>query len=268
MLTPMLSLRRARQLLQPRLRREAGLFLAEGPHLLAAALAASTPLRTIYATERAALEGETGRLVQAAREVGIPIDVIPDADLASLTETDSPQGVVSVAAIPEPTHRLFASEESAARDAGLWLHLDGVQDPGNVGTLLRAAEAFGLRGAVAGKGTADPWSGKVVRAAQGAHFRLEIRAERYDHVETAAFLDGLSAVGGELWTTSLDGEDVYASPPPPETCVLTVGNEARGVRPFVAARAVRSLRIPQRGAADSLNVAMAATVVLSWMTRA
>ncbi len=267
----MLSVRRARQLLQPRLRREAGLFLAEGPHLLAAALAAGTSLRTVYATERASSQGETGALIAEAASRGVPVDVLPDVDLAGLTATETPQGVVAVAAIPEPPRAPFGDPDANPRGGsaagGLWLYLDAVQDPGNVGTLLRSAEAFGLRGALLGKGTADPWSSKVVRSAQGAHFRLPVLAERYAHFEPASLLAALSEQGGEVWTTALDGEDVYQVPPPPASCVLVVGNEAHGVRAYLDAQAARRVRVPQRGSADSLNVAMATTVVLSWLTQ-
>ena len=159
---------------------------------------------------------------------------------------------MAVVAVPGPPPRPFEAP-------GLWLLLDEVQDPGNVGTLLRAAEAFGARGAMATPGTADLWSGKVVRSAQGAHFRLTLLAA------ASALLDEFRAAGGEVWAAAVDGESVYGAPPPPPLCALALGNEARGLTSDVLARAVRRVSVPQRGRADSLNVAMAGSVLLSWM---
>jgi RNA methyltransferase, TrmH family len=172
----------------------------------------------------------------------------------SICDTDTPQGIVAVVAMPEAPAAPFAA-------AGAWLLLDEVQDPGNVGTLLRAAEAFGARGALATEGTADLFSGKVVRSAQGAHFRLTLLAA------APATLDAFAAAGGAVWAAAADGESVYAAPRPPALFALALGNESRGVSDAVARRAVRSVAVPQRGRADSLNVAMAGSVLLSWLTR-
>jgi TrmH family RNA methyltransferase len=109
-------------------------------------------------------------------------------------------------------------------------------------------------------GTADFFSGKVVRSAQGAHFRLALLPAEPE------ILDGFLAVGGVVWAAATDGESVYAAPAPPPLCALALGNEIRGVSPEIAARAARRVGVPQRGRADSLNVAMAGSVLLSAIT--
>src|SRR5204863_3565318 len=123
--------------------------------------------------------------------------VVTGRELLCLCDTDTPQGIVAVVAMGDPPADPFAAP-------GLWLVLDEVQDPGNVGTLLRAAEAFGARGVMATAGTADLWSGKVVRAGQGAHFRLTLVPDAEPR------LPEFASAGGVLWAATLDGEDVLA----------------------------------------------------------
>ncbi len=244
---------RARELLRAKNRREEGSFLAEGPHVVTDALDAGAGVLAAFASHESAVRPEIDELLARADAAGATIYVVTGRELLSICDTDTPQGIVAVVKTPEPSARPFATP-------GTWLLLDEVQDPGNVGTLLRAAEAFGARGALATTGTADLWSGKVVRSAQGAHFRLTLLAA------TAELLDEFASAGGAVWAASTGGESVYAAPAPPALCALALGNEIRGVSEPIAARAARTVSVPQRGRADSLNVAMAGSVLLSWMT--
>jgi TrmH family RNA methyltransferase len=224
---PAYSLSRARRLLQPKHRRGSGLFLAEGPHLLVDALdAGRLPLQVFVSS------GELGTgpkaAVERARTAGVSVRWVEDRDL-------------------------------------MWLLLDGVGDPGNAGTLLRAADAFGAAGALALQGTVDLWSAKTVRAGQGAHLRLAVLQE--EGLLGLERLDDFRAAGGELWAADRDGEPVYDAPPAPPLVMLAVGNEARGLSDASAGAAARRVCVPQNGPADSLNVAMAGTVLLSWLAR-
>ena len=244
---------RARDLLRAKNRREEGLFLAEGPHVVSDALEQGAELEAAFASHESAAKPEIGELLGRADAAGATVYVVTGRELLSICDTDTPQGIVAVVAMPEPPASPFASP-------GMWLLLDEVQDPGNVGTLLRAAEALGARGAMATEGTADFFSGKVVRSAQGAHFRLSLLSA------TAERLDEFAAAGGEIWAAATDGESVYDAPPPPDLTALALGNEIRGVSAGVSGRASRRVSVPQRGRADSLNVAMAGSVLLSWIT--
>lgn len=249
---------RALELTRPAGRRESGHFLAEGPHVVAEALDAGADVRALFVVHEGETDDELLGLARRAGNARAEVHAITARELAKLADTRTPQGVVAVVRTPEPPAEPF-------REPGLWLLLDAVQDPGNVGTLLRSAEAFGARGAIAGPGTADLWSGKVLRGAQGAHFRLAL-LDVADATELAAVLDSFAAAGGELWAATQDGGNVYESPRPPARTMLALGNEARGLDGPLVERAKRRVAVPQRGRAESLNVAMAGSILLSWLS--
>jgi TrmH family RNA methyltransferase len=142
------------------------------------------------------------------------------------------------------------------------LALDGVQDPGNVGTILRTALALGAAGVVALPGTADLWGPKALRGAMGAPFRLPAV-----HAAADEFLAWVREAGVELWTTDVGGDDVRRLGPPARPAVLLLGNEGAGVRDDLAGRAARRVAIPIGAGAESLNVAVAAGILLHEVTR-
>jgi TrmH family RNA methyltransferase len=245
---------RALDLTRPAGRRASGHFLAEGPHVVAEAIEARASVKAVFAAHEAESDEEMAAILQRAHRVGADVHVVPARDLAKLADTRTPQGLIAVVALPDVPADPFAAP-------GPWLLLDEIQDPGNVGTLLRSAEAFGALGVVAGPGTADLWSGKVLRSAQGAHFRLVLLDG-----DVAPHLDAFERAGGELWAATRDGGSVYDVPAPPARVMLALGNEARGLADDVLARARRRVSVPQRGRAESLNVAMAGSVLLSWLS--
>ena len=244
---------RARELLRAKNRREEGCFLGEGRHVVADALAENAVVEAVFASHESAERPEIAELSDRAAAADATIYVVTGRELLSICDTDTPQGIVAVVRFPDEPVAPFAQP-------GVWIVLDEVQDPGNVGTMLRAAEAFGARGALATTGTADLFSGKVVRSAQGAHFRLALMPATEERV------DEFSAAGGALWAAVTGAESVYDAPPAPPLVALALGNEIRGLSAPLLARAARRVAVPQRGRADSLNVAMAGSVLLSWMT--
>jgi TrmH family RNA methyltransferase len=142
------------------------------------------------------------------------------------------------------------------------LVLDGVQDPGNVGTLIRTAFALGAAGGILLPGTAEPSNPKVMRAAMGATFRLPWA------VATAGEFRGwVRETDAAVWAGAADGTPVHRLSPP-ERLVLVVGNEGAGVRPEVRELARVSVAVPLARGAESLNVAVAAGIVLFEVTRA
>lgn len=232
-------------------REREGRFLAEGVRVVEELVEAGLSPELVLISPGAE-ETERGRRLAAALE-GRAVRRVSDGELARLAATETPQGILVVASIPR-------AELPDAGGSGALLVLDGVQDPGNVGTLMRTASAFGVSGVVALPGTADPWSPKVVRASAGTCFRLPV-------VQTAA--DTLLAWAARESYTVL-GADAVGTPaedtPVPDRLALVLGNEGAGLSPEIAAGVDARVAIPMRGA-ESLNVAVAAGILLYLMTR-
>ncbi len=252
------SLTRARKLLQSRNRRRSGQFLAEGPHVVREAIRAGLVPLEVFVSEDAS-SAEVQGIADELLGKGVRVHMLAPRELQEIADTRTPQGLVAVIPEPSPPVDPFGTP-------GLWLLLDRVQDPGNVGTLLRAAEAFGAKGVLARRGTVDLWSGKTVRAGQGAHFYLSLIQSAPGEDEQDP-LDAFIAAGGEIWAAEASGEPLYDAPPPPPLCMVAVGNEAGGLDDDLAAKFARRIAVPQRGRTESLNVAVAGAVVLSWLLR-
>ena len=228
----------------PRGRRDAGRFAAEGPTLLDEAARSGLRPHEIYATA----DG-LGRFDASRWEaVGVGVYVVPDRAFARLSDVETPTGVLAVFDLPRHTVAAVLAASGAV------LLLAGVNDPGNAGTLVRSAEAFGAGGVVFGRGGADPFSPKVIRAAMGSIFRLPVAS-----ADAGELLAAAAAAGRPVVATDLEGEDLRVVGIP-ANAVLAVGNERRGVRDWLP-RWDRAVRIPQR-AAESLNAAVAGSIVL------
>ncbi len=233
-------------------RERRGLALAEGVRLVEEALAAGVAIRG--AAVSPALEGTTrGTALKAALAARrIPLEELSLAELDELADTEHPQGIVAVI---EP--RRWTLDELPA-GPGVMLVLDAVQDPGNVGTILRTAHALGAAGVVALKGTADLVNPKVLRGSMGAAFRFPVVAATEE-----AMLEWAAARGTALWVTAADGEALHRADVRAVGAVaMVVGNEGAGVSPSLAARAARRVSIPIRIGAESLNVAVASGILL------
>jgi TrmH family RNA methyltransferase len=241
-------------------RERRGLALAEGVRLIEEALATGIKFRG--AAVAPALEGTTrGKALKAALEhASVPLVEVSDRELVELADTEHPQGIV--AAIEPPRWSLADLSTGAG---SVTLVLDGVQDPGNVGTILRTALALGGAGVVALKGTAELHNPKVVRGSMGALFRLP--AVSASETELIAWI---ADRGLDLWVADARGEAV-----PPRTTAasrrpiaLALGSEGAGVSGALAAKAARRVGVPLAPGAESLNVAVAAGILLYEVRRA
>lgn len=243
-----------RDLHRRRGRERRGLALAEGVRLVEEALAAELPLRG--AAISPALEATTrGRALKTALERrAVRIEPVSDHELTELADTEHPQGVVAVV---EP--RRWALADVAVAPGRPALVLDGVQDPGNVGTMLRSALGLGAAGVVALKGTAELTSPKVVRGSMGALFRLPAVVSDAETLVAWARDRGV-----ELWVAAADGAplDPGAARNHATGVGIVVGNEGAGVSPALAAAAPRRVAIRLARGAESLNVAIAAAILL------
>ena len=224
-----------------RYRREKGRALIEGPHLLAAALQHGCALLAVLATERGMAGAEVGMLLRKSRQEPV---VLSDAVFRRIADTGTPQGVAAEIEIPAPGSR-----------RGDTVFLEGLQDPANVGAILRSAAAFGVAQVVLNTACADPWSPKALRAGMGGHFALGIR-------QSAAFGRELAAFRGTLiCTVPREGkplQEVRLKRP----LGWIFGGEGAGLSEETLRRAYVGVTIPMAQGAESLNVAATAAICL------
>ena len=224
----------------------AQLLRLEGRELLDELWLAKREAEVLVLSDRAYSDSVSAEDLQRSRSVV----VVPDSLFARLSATSSPTGILALAGYPwdeKPTQAQLQTQRA------LWL--DRVQDPGNVGTLIRSAAAFGLDAVYLGPGTASPLNEKVIRATMGALLRIPVY-----RLTTDALLEP-SATQPTLLVTALHGENV-ASFRWPEQWTLVIGNEGQGVSPELIERATHKLTIPMPGETESLNAAIAGSIFL------
>ena len=205
------------------------------------------------------VEGE--KLVQEALDSGLKVvrvlrrEEIGDAVMARLSQLSSPSPVLAVVARPEPA--------ADGPVCGLCLGLDGVRDPGNLGTILRIADWFGVEAVYASRDCVELYNPKVIQASMGSVFRVRLVT-----ADIPALARRFREAGMRVYGTFLDGKDLYREELQPAGLVV-MGNEANGIRPEVAAEVDARLTIPAFGksGAESLNVAAATAVTLSEFRR-
>ena len=231
------------------------LALIEGIRLVEEALSAGLPFRGALISPELDRTTRGASLRADLARRAVPIEGIAARTFATLAATDTPQGVL---AIVEPRDWTLA-DIPAGRGRAL-LVLDGVQDPGNVGTLIRTAHALGAGGTVALRGTADVLNPKALRAAMGATFRHPVVS-----LDDAAFISWAHRAGVTLWATAADGEPLPRGVVETESAgpvAVIVGNDGAGIRPALNAVAAKRVAIPLAAGAESLNVAVAAGILL------
>ncbi len=225
-------------------RRRERLSIVEGVRLVAEALASGASCTLLlYDRDHLADTAAGAALLEQIEQRPFSYQAAPEV-LAAAADTVTPQGVVAAVRWPE----------LPVQPGGLRLVLDAVQDPGNVGTLLRSAEAAGASDVICISGTADVWSPKVVRAAMGTHFRLPITQDiHWPDVELTVEHVYVSVASATLPYYAVDWR---------QPSVIIIGNESNGVGPEALARATGQISIPIASAVESLNAAVAGSVIL------
>ena len=223
-------------------RREAGLYLAEGARLVGEALCANAPIR-MAAVDGAQVNAFQTQIAMLEAQ-GVPVLLCENGTMQKVCDAVTPQGIAVAIALPK-----------AQVQGNRMVALDGVADPGNVGTILRTAQAFGCETALFGGG-ADPFSPKCVRAGMGAHFRMQLMSVNLPHTLCDLRMQGFAVVGGHL-----DGAPQPPHDLPPKT-VCVIGSEAFGMTEDVRCACTHLWRIPMPGGAESLNAAVAAGILL------
>ena len=234
-----------KQLELKKYRQREGLFVAEGPKVVGDLMTRYRPT-AVYATD------------DYTPPCAAEVQRISDDELRKVSFLQHPQQVVAL--FPLPSHQMLPSSVSTTE---LTLALDGVQDPGNLGTIIRIADWFGINRIVCSEETADAWNPKVVQATMGSIARVDI-----SYTDLAAWIDQ-QPEGTPVYGTLLDGDDIYAQELS-EGGVIIMGNEGKGLTEKVRRRVTRRLLIPsyrKDDTAESLNVAIATAIVCSEFRR-
>lgn len=227
-------------------RRATQSYLLEGWHLVQEALKVELPLTAIMGT------AEQLAAHEAAFPATVDVFELTDSIAQTLGDTSTPQGIFATAPIPDET----AIDPATA--TGTWLFLDHVQDPGNIGTMVRTADAAGLTGVVLGLGSASRFLPKVLRSMQGSQFHVQlVEGDLHDWI-SAFTRRQLPVYGTNLDPQAKDYRDVA----PLSAGAIVMGNEGNGMAPDLQQLTTRNLYIPIKGQAESLNVAVAAGIVM------
>ncbi|MDK7307365.1 RNA methyltransferase [Streptococcus oralis] len=215
-------------------------YLIEGWHLFEETVQAGVTIEKIFA-----LESYRDQLSAFPQIVWVSEEILRD-----LADTQTPQGIVAV----------IQKEEVGPPDfsQGKFLFLEDVQDPGNVGTMIRTADAAGFTGVIVSDKSADIYSLKTLRSMQGSHFHLPIY-----RMSSQALFKGAKKAAIPVLATTLSKDSVdYRELPPIENFVLVMGNEGQGISPLMAESADQLVHISMKGQAESLNVAVAAGILI------
>lgn len=236
-------MQKVRRLLASRKEREAeGLFVADGTKLLGEAAKHYDGLETAILTD-----GVQMQLPEHVSVIRVPEDV-----MASISPMEAPQGALFACRLPQ--------KKAFEPQAGMLL-LDGIQDPGNLGTILRTADALDVPVTLL-EGCADAYSHKTVRASMGAIFRCHVVQTTWSEAKAA-----LDAAGIDVAVTALTEEAEILTKAPLRSMAVVIGSEGRGVRPEILMGAQKQLIIPMNPHCESLNAAVAATIVMWEMHR-
>ncbi|MBU9714304.1 TrmH family RNA methyltransferase [Evansella tamaricis] len=222
-------------------REKLGLFLIEGVHLIEEALKAQMPIKELII--------EVDKEIPHEWQVSnLPHVYVAEKVLRDICETETPQGFAAVCELPE--------NKNIPLEQGKFLFIDGVQDPGNLGAMIRTADAAGISGVILGDGTVDLFNGKVMRSTQGSLFHLPVQKM---NLEEAVQLCKESRI--PVFGTSLTGS-TYNAIEPQENFALIMGNEGSGVQKELLEDCDQNLYIPIYGQAESLNVSIATGILL------
>ena len=234
-----------KKLLTKKERDKSGTFIVEGFHLVEEALKQGEQVLEIIVSDKVGLppRWDAG---------STPVTSVTEEISNSLSETEAPQGIYAVC----------RQSNLEVQDAKTLLLIDAVQDPGNLGTMIRTADAAGIDAVVVGRGSVDIYNSKVLRSAQGSHFHLPIiRGDLHD------WIDKLHNKNIPVYGTALEGASAYTDISNGASFALIVGNEGNGVAKDLLSSTTANLYIPIFGKSESLNVAVATGILLYYLKK-
>ncbi|NLY42668.1 MAG: RNA methyltransferase [Clostridiaceae bacterium] len=232
-----------------------GEFIIEGIHLVEDALKARAPVRSIVVSESFIKKEEHKNVLGALLDLKLPIYQFPDRLFKEAAQTETPQGILGIVSVQS-----IVVEDILLRDKGspLLIFCDSVQDPGNVGTIIRTADAAGADGVILSKGCVDVYNPKTVRSTMGSLFHIPI-VKVEDSIKT---LEYLKQRGIRIISSELGSRMYYFEVNMEEGVVIVIGNEAKGVSKEVSGMADYHVKIPMCGGAESLNAGIASGILI------
>jgi TrmH family RNA methyltransferase len=231
------------------------LIFIEGLRLAEEALRSSLTIETVIVSDRLAQKEKAGGLINELGQVSHRVASVSEKLLESISYTKTPQGIVLLASRPETSKEHFAAN---SRDSSLIVLMHRINNPVNVGAILRTAEAAGATGAIATQNTADPFSPKSLRGAMGSAFRLPVWfGPTYDEAVDWCGERGIQTICADVHASTGYDEVDWQRP-----LALILGPESDGLSSAEIAKAKQAVRIPMHGLAESLNVAVAAGIML------
>ncbi|MBN3556377.1 RNA methyltransferase [Fictibacillus nanhaiensis] len=242
------SLKQWKKLHTKKEREKSGTFLLEGPHLIEEAIASGAKLQHVIVEENFEIN-------ETWLKEKFSLWSVPAKLMKQLSETEKPQGIIAVC-------EMLDQSEELIKKGGRYLLIDGVQDPGNLGTIIRTADSAGLDGVFLGEGTADLYNGKTVRSTQGSLFHLPIvKANLIEIIERC------KAHELPVISTSLQNSVDMRETPDVDGFALIMGNEGAGVQEILQQESTLNVKIPIFGSAESLNVSVATGILLYELQR-
>lgn len=248
-------------------RDEARLFLFEGEKLFSEALSSSLPLRHIlvsesyYETHRAAVDGAVD--IASANAPGLSVFLLSDAAYEKICEERAPQGILCVAPYIDKFEKRYIIDVKSSRPFSALL-LDNIRDPGNLGTVIRSAAAFGVDQLILSRGCADVYGEKTVRGSMGALFRQNILI----NADLAAEIRFLRGQGKKVYAAALHRDAVSIGDADLCGACVVIGNEGQGIDASLIEQCSGTVLIPMEAGAESLNAAVAASLFAWEMRRA
>ena len=223
-----------------KVRLETGCFIAEGVKLVGEMIAAGYPLKAVYALDS-----------WESPDASIEVNRIEAFELEKMSLLQTPNQVLAVAMMPQ-------KEQSLDLTGQLTLVLDGIQDPGNMGTIIRTADWFGIRQIVASEDTADVYNPKVIGATMGSFMRVSVTYKN--------LADWMPTVKLPVYGALLEGENIFTTKAVKQG-LLVIGSEGKGIRENMMDFITHPVTIPKTGGAESLNAGVAAGILIAQLTR-
>lgn len=229
-------------------REKANSFLIEGEHLVEEAIQCGAEVQALLVSEAFVIPPSVQHFIQVKPSLGF---IVSEAIVKKLSETEAPQGIFAVIKI-QP-----AALNSLLVENGIILLLDAIQDPGNLGTIIRTADAAGVDGIILGKGTVDLYNAKVIRSTMGSLFHVPII-----HGDLLPIIEQMQQHSYTFLAASLDGAVPYDHHVYDGPIGIVIGNEANGVSPAVLEACQTKVKIPIYGQAESLNAGIATGILI------